>query len=97
MALADISVADLEALLKQKREAQAAADLETPHSRVLADLTDGRVHPGQLGELLARVLDGFELLGVDLLAEGGPAKVKRAATPKETPAPAGDDTNGGGQ
>lgn len=76
-------VAALEAALKTARAKQAEVDQETPHTRVLGDLADHRINPVQLGETLARVFAGFEVLGVDLLAEGGPAK---ATDKKATPA-----------
>lgn len=79
MALADVSVADLRALLKQAEEAQAEAEKETPLTRVLADLADHRVDPGRLADVLGRVFRALELLGVDLLAEDGPALVGKAA------------------
>jgi hypothetical protein len=96
-------IALLEAMLKKARAEQAEADKETPHTRLLADLRDDRVHPGQLADTLSRVFAGFEVLGVDLLAEGGPKRVYSPAmaapvpTPAPTPAPetqpaTGDDT-----
>jgi len=46
-----------------------------------------------LADTLKRIFDAFELLGVDLLADGGPArKVKAKATAKAT---TDDDTKEG--
>jgi len=91
MALSDISVADLEAMLKERRAQDEQAAAETPHSRFLADLADHRLSPVTLGDVMRRVLAGFDLLGVDLLAEGGPAKVSKAR-PKTTADTASDET-----
>lgn len=87
-------VAALEAALKTARAKQAEDEQETPHTRLLADLGDDRVNPRALRDALGRLFDGFAALGVDLLAEGGPAKVSRAQAKAEAEAPpAGDKTD----
>jgi hypothetical protein len=88
-----VTSADLRRLLAEAEATEAEAATETPHTVLLADLADHRVQPGQLADTLKRIFDAFELLGVDLLADGGPArKVKAKATAKAT---TDDDTKEG--
>jgi len=75
--MSDLSSADLRRLLKEQEAREATTALETPHSRLLAELADHRVIPVELGNALARVFDALDLLGVDLLGgEGHTARLK---------------------
>ncbi len=89
-------VAMLEALLKKARAEAAEAAKETPHTRLLADLADDRMHPREIAGAFGLIFQGFELLGVDLLAEGGPARVAKAKATRpastDTPPATGNDT-----
>lgn len=94
----EVSAADLRKLLNEAEQREAVAAEVTPHSALLADLADHRVHPGQLGETLVRIFDALDLLGVDLLADGGPVlrKTKAARKPAVTEVTTTDDTEGAG-
>lgn len=75
MTMPTIDAATLRALLADAEKREAVEAEETPHTRLQADLRDHRVNGGHIADALARIWEGFALLGVDLLAEGGPAKV----------------------
>jgi hypothetical protein len=68
----NLNVEELRKLLAMAEEAQVEQAKETPHTRLLGQLADHVVHPGELGVALARVFTALERLGVDLLAEDGP-------------------------
>jgi len=67
-----LSTEQLRNLLRQAEVREAEAAVSTPHTVLLADLADERVHPRAIGAAFARIFDALDALGVDLLADGGP-------------------------
>jgi hypothetical protein len=86
--LTDVTAADLRRLLRAAEERETEAAKATPHSVLVDDLSDDRIVPRHLRDTFVRIFDAFALLGVDLLAEDGPALVGKTTDDKGAKTPA---------